>query len=91
MTPRIFDLLGEQQAGVGGEIQLTDAISKLSEAERILAYHFEGDRHDVGEKLGFIQTTIHYALQYEELKEDLLVYLKDVIDQEARKKSDKTP
>ncbi|MNW19081.1 UTP--glucose-1-phosphate uridylyltransferase [compost metagenome] len=56
-----------------------------------MAYHFEGDRHDVGEKLGFIQTTIHYALQYEELKEDLLVYLKDVIDQEARKKSDKTP
>ncbi|MBY9077530.1 UTP--glucose-1-phosphate uridylyltransferase GalU [Paenibacillus sp. HN-1] len=91
LTPRIFDLLGEQQAGVGGEIQLTDAISKLSEAERILAYHFEGDRHDVGEKLGFIQTTIHYALQYEELKEDLLVYLKDVIEQEERKKSDKTP
>lgn len=49
LTPRIFDMLGEQQVGVGGEIQLTDAISRLSEVERIIAYDFEGKRHDVGE------------------------------------------
>ncbi|MBW4081597.1 UTP--glucose-1-phosphate uridylyltransferase GalU [Paenibacillus sp. S150] len=85
LTPRIFDMLGEQQVGVGGEIQLTDAISRLSEVERIIAYDFEGKRHDVGEKMGFIQTTIHYALQHEELKEGLLEYLKEVIDSEVEK------
>ncbi|QUL54487.1 UTP--glucose-1-phosphate uridylyltransferase GalU [Paenibacillus tritici] len=84
LTPRIFDMLGEQQVGVGGEIQLTDAISRLSEVERIIAYDFEGRRHDVGEKMGFIQTSIHYALQHEELKEGLLEYLKEVIENEER-------
>ncbi|WNS42729.1 UTP--glucose-1-phosphate uridylyltransferase GalU [Paenibacillus sp. MMS20-IR301] len=84
LTPRIFDMLGEQQVGVGGEIQLTDAISRLSEVERIIAYDFEGRRHDVGEKMGFIQTSIHYALQHEELKEGLLQYLKQVIEDEER-------
>lgn len=79
LTPRIFDLLGEQHEGVNGEIQLTDAISRLGELERVLAYHFEGQRHDVGEKLGFIETTIHYALQHRELRENLLQYMKQTI------------
>jgi len=85
LTPRIFDMLGEQQVGVGGEIQLTDAIARLSEVERIIAYDFEGKRHDVGEKMGFIQTTIHYALQHEELKDDLLRYMKELVESEAAK------
>lgn len=85
LTPRIFDMLGEQQVGVGGEIQLTDAISRLSEVERIIAYDFEGKRHDVGEKMGFIQTTIHYALQHEELKDDLLRYMKELVNSEVAK------
>ncbi|WP_150270383.1 UTP--glucose-1-phosphate uridylyltransferase GalU [Paenibacillus tepidiphilus] len=85
LTPRIFDMLEEQQVGVGGEIQLTDAIARLSEVERIIAYDFEGNRHDVGEKMGFIQTTIHYALQHEELKEGLLQYLQEVIEKETQK------
>lgn len=85
LTPRIFDMLGEQHIGVGGEIQLTDAIAHLSEVERIIAYDFEGQRHDVGEKMGFIQTTIHYAMQHEELKKDLLLYLKEIVDAEAAK------
>ncbi len=79
LTPQIFDLLGEQHEGVNGEIQLTDAISRLVELERVLAYHFKGQRHDVGEKLGFIETTIHYALQHHELREDLLKYMKQTI------------
>lgn len=84
LTPRIFDMLGEQQVGVGGEIQLTDAISRLSEVERIIAYNFEGKRHDVGEKMGFIRTTIHYALQHEELKDDLMAYLKEIIESDSK-------
>lgn len=81
LTPRIFDILGDTPAGVGGEIQLTDALAKLGLEEDLIAYHFDGTRHDVGEKLGFIQTTIHYAMQNEELKDDLAVYLKKVLEQ----------
>jgi len=80
LTPKIFEILGEQQVGVNGEIQLTDAISKLGEFERIVAYNFEGTRHDVGEKLGFIKTTLHYALENQELREDLLAYMKQIVE-----------
>ncbi|GGG08191.1 UTP--glucose-1-phosphate uridylyltransferase GalU [Paenibacillus aceti] len=80
LTPKIFDILGEQQVGVNGEIQLTDAISRLGELERIVAYDFEGTRHDVGEKLGFIKTTLHYALENQELREDLLAYMQSVLE-----------
>lgn len=80
LTPAIFDILDEQHEGVGGEIQLTDAISRLRETERVVAYHFEGLRHDVGEKLGFIETTIHYALQNKELREGLLHYMKEIME-----------
>lgn len=79
LTPAIFDILEGQQEGVGGEIQLTDAISRLKETERIVAYHFDGVRHDVGEKLGFIKTTLHYALHNQELREDLLAYMADLL------------
>ncbi|KGP80832.1 MULTISPECIES: UTP--glucose-1-phosphate uridylyltransferase GalU [unclassified Paenibacillus] len=79
LTPDIFEILGQQSVGVGGEIQLTDALSRLNEQRQILAYHFDGLRHDVGEKLGFIETTIHYALQRPDLREDLLDYLKKIV------------
>ena len=81
LTPRIFGLLEQQEAGVNGEIQLTDAIAQLGREETVLAYHFDGHRHDVGEKLGFIETTLHYALQRPELQSDLLVYMKRMIGQ----------
>ena len=75
----IFDLLEDQEAGKNGEIQLTDALSVLARRSPILAYNFEGLRHDVGEKMGFIQTSIHYA-QREELREDLLAYMSKVME-----------
>ncbi|MEC0183430.1 UTP--glucose-1-phosphate uridylyltransferase GalU [Paenibacillus peoriae] len=81
LTPDIFDILGQQSAGVGGEIQLTDALSKLGEKSPILAYEFDGNRHDVGEKLGFIETTIHYALQHNEIKDEVLAYMRQVIEE----------
>lgn len=81
LTPQIFEMLGEQSVGVGGEIQLTDALFRLGEENPILAFEFDGDRHDVGEKLGFIETTIHYALQHVEIKDDVLAYMKKVIKQ----------
>lgn len=72
LTPEIFDFLGEHQCGAGGEIQLTDAIQKLNEVQPVYAYEFEGRRFDVGEKYGFIETTIEFALKRPELKDQLL-------------------
>ncbi|MFP7733900.1 UTP--glucose-1-phosphate uridylyltransferase GalU [Priestia aryabhattai] len=71
-TPEIFKFLEQQEIGAGGEIQLTDAIQKLNEIQRVFAYDFEGRRYDVGEKLGFIETTLEFALQQKELREHLL-------------------
>lgn len=76
----IFDILEDQEAGKNGEIQLTDALSVLAHRSPILAYNFEGTRHDVGEKMGFIQTSIHYALQREDLREDLLAYMSKIME-----------
>lgn len=87
LTPDIFELLGQQKTGVNGEIQLTDALAELGEHSPILGYEFDGNRHDVGEKLGFIETTIHYALKHNELKDDVLDYMRRIIqkiDQENK-------
>jgi UTP--glucose-1-phosphate uridylyltransferase len=82
LTPAIFDILDQQDVGAGGEIQLTDAIARLNQQEKVLAYHFLGKRHDVGEKFGFIKTTIEYALQKEELREDMMGFMRDVLGRE---------
>lgn len=67
LSPKIFDFLDSKEVGSGGEIQLTDAIQKLNQSKSVFAYDFEGKRYDVGEKLGFIKTTIEFALMNEEL------------------------
>ncbi|PHG63568.1 UTP--glucose-1-phosphate uridylyltransferase GalU [Bacillus wiedmannii] len=82
LTPEIFTFLENQQTGAGGEIQLTDAIQRLNEIQRVFAYDFEGKRYDVGEKLGFIQTTIEMALQHDELKNELLSYMEKLLKKE---------
>lgn len=79
-TPEIFRFLNEQEVGAGGEIQLTDSIQKLNQIQRVFAYEFEGKRFDVGEKLGFIETTIEFALQNEEIKTGLLKFLRSKFD-----------
>lgn len=81
----IFALLEGQQAGKNGEIQLTDALSTLARIEPIVAYQFEGKRHDVGEKLGFIKTSLHYAMQKEELRKEMLEYILEIVDSEKLK------
>ncbi|MBY0158844.1 UTP--glucose-1-phosphate uridylyltransferase GalU [Cytobacillus oceanisediminis] len=80
LNPEIFMFLEQQELGAGGEIQLTDAIQKLNQIQRVFAYDFEGVRYDVGEKFGFIKTTIEMALQNDSLRSDLLNYLEEVID-----------
>ncbi|WP_176344445.1 UTP--glucose-1-phosphate uridylyltransferase GalU [Priestia aryabhattai] len=81
-TPEIFKFLEQQEVGTGGEIQLTDAIQKLNEIQRVFAYDFEGKRYDVGEKLGFIQTSLEFALQHEDLREDLLTFMGELLQRE---------
>jgi UTP--glucose-1-phosphate uridylyltransferase len=78
ITPSIFKILENQQIGIGGEIQLTDALRTLAQQEAIYAYDFEGKRYDVGDKLGFLQATIDFALKREELRADLLRYIKGI-------------
>jgi len=84
LTPEIFDLLENQETGSGGEIQLTDAIQRLNSIQDVFAYDFEGIRYDVGEKFGFIKTTIEMALSREELREQLLEYLVKLVNQEVK-------
>lgn len=78
LTPAVFDHLDKQEIGAGGEIQLTDAIQAVNEQENVYAYDFEGERYDVGEKFGFVKTTIELALQNDDMKDDLMEYLKEV-------------
>jgi UTP--glucose-1-phosphate uridylyltransferase len=85
LTPRIFEILNNQKPGAGGEIQLTDAIAELNRYESVYAYEFMGTRYDVGEKMGFIQTTIEYALQRDDLRYDLLKYLSKLMEKELIK------
>ncbi|WP_338788135.1 UTP--glucose-1-phosphate uridylyltransferase GalU [Metabacillus sp. FJAT-53654] len=80
LTPEIFDLLEQQETGAGGEIQLTDAIQQLNEGQSVFAYDFEGTRYDVGEKFGFIQTTIEFALKHDDLKEQLLKLMNKLVE-----------
>jgi len=75
LTPAIFDLLETQNEGAGGEIQLTDAIYRLLEREAIYAYSFEGRRYDTGEKMGYLQTIVDFALERPDLGEPFRQYL----------------
>ncbi len=78
LSPKIFDYLETQTEGSGGEIQLTDAIERLNKDDKVYAYDFEGQRYDVGEKIGFVKTTIEYALKDEEMRDEIIRYLQSL-------------
>ncbi|MGD6831733.1 UTP--glucose-1-phosphate uridylyltransferase GalU [Sutcliffiella halmapala] len=80
LTPDIFDILENQEPGSGGEIQLTDAINKLNTLNAVLAYDFKGRRYDVGDKFGFIQAQIEFALERSDLQEEVRNYLKKIMN-----------
>lgn len=75
LTPAIFGLLEKTEPGAGGEIQLTDAISRLAVKEAVFAYAFEGRRYDIGDKEGYLEATVEYALKRPELRDAFLSYL----------------
>ncbi|QHE63341.1 UTP--glucose-1-phosphate uridylyltransferase GalU [Rossellomorea vietnamensis] len=84
LTPEIFGLLENQETGAGGEIQLTDAIQKLNKTQRVYAYEFEGNRYDVGEKLGFIKTTLEFSMSHDDLREPLIDYLSNLLEENKK-------
>ena len=78
ITPEIFNLLEVTIPGKGGEIQLTDALKKLIGIEAMYAYDFIGKRYDVGNRLGFLQATVEFALKRDDLKNNFTSYLKGI-------------
>jgi UTP--glucose-1-phosphate uridylyltransferase len=76
LTPAIFDCLAETTTGAGGELQLTDGMRMLLQREKMYAYVYEGQRHDTGDKLGFLKATVEFAIKREDLGEPFREYLK---------------
>jgi len=81
ITPKIFEILENTKPGVGGEIQITDALNTLATIEDMYAYEFEGKRYDVGSKIGFLKATVEFALDRDDLKDEFLGYLNELIDE----------
>lgn len=76
LTPEIFTYLVEGRCGVGGEIQLTDAIAALIKTEKVYAYELEHARHDCGSKLGYLEATVHYGLRHPEVGAEFKKFLR---------------
>jgi len=75
LEPEIFALLEKTEPGRGNEIQLTDAICKLAHEKPVYAYNFSGRRYDIGDKQGYLEATVEYALKRPEIRDKFLNYL----------------
>lgn len=82
ISPSIFAILENTKPGKGGEIQLTDALKVLAEQEAMYAYIFEGRRYDAGDKQGFLEATVEFALRRHDLRDEFLKYLKKIVEKE---------
>ena len=80
LVPEIFETLKKAKPGIGGEIQLTDAIKSLLKSEEVLAVHFKGRRYDIGDKLSWLSANIELAAERSELKGALATMLKDLMN-----------
>jgi UTP--glucose-1-phosphate uridylyltransferase len=79
LSPRIFEILAATKPGKGGEIQLTDAMAQLMLEEGFIGYQFEGQRYDAGDKFGYLQANIAYALKNPEIAPKLLKYMHSLV------------
>lgn len=84
INPLIFEILEHTKPGKGGEIQLTDALNVLAQREAMYAYDFIGKRYDVGDKQGFLEATVEFALRREDLREDFLKVLVKIVEKETK-------
>ncbi len=80
LRPEIFSILQNLPAGRGGEIQLTDGLSRLVQERKIFGCEFTGDRYDIGDKFGFVRATVAYALKRKDLRDKVTEYLKSLKD-----------
>jgi UTP--glucose-1-phosphate uridylyltransferase len=81
LTPEVLDILEKIEPGQGNEIQLTDALQELNEKQKVYGYSFDGRRYDIGNKYGFVQATVEFALMRDDLKGPLRKWLKDIISE----------
>ena len=81
LTPEIFDIIDSLEPGAGGEYQLTDAMKKVAREDGILALEFEGDRYDLGSKIGFLKANIVKGLSHPETKDELREYIKALAEE----------
>ena len=79
LPPKTMDILAATKPGVGGEIQLTDALAALAQGEGLLGYLFEGKRYDAGDKVGYIEANIAYALERPDMRDALLGFMAEVV------------
>ena len=80
IRPEIFSILQNTEPGKGGEIQLTDALKVLAQRDTVYAYNFEGRRYDLGDKLGFLEATVEFALRRSDLGDSFRAYLKQLAE-----------
>ncbi len=80
LTPEIFGILENLPKGLGGEIQLTDAIAQLMKTQDVYSYAYRGKRYDCGSKLGYLAATVEYGVNHKDLGEDFKVYLKEFVE-----------
>ena len=79
LRPEIFAILESLPAGKGGEIQLTDGLSRLVQDRKVFGCEFQGERYDIGDKLGFVRATVAYALKRPDLRDRVVEYLRTTI------------
>jgi len=79
LPPEVFDILARQPPGVGGEIQLTDALATLRERQGLIGLKFKGLRYDAGDKVGYVKANVAYALKRPDLRGPLMDWLREVV------------
>lgn len=84
LPARVFTLLEQTKPGVGGEIQLTDALEMLAKEEGLVGYCFEGKRYDAGDRLGYVKANIAFALKRPELRDGLVRWMEEAISETKR-------
>jgi UTP--glucose-1-phosphate uridylyltransferase len=83
LQPEIFDLLGDQEAGAGGEIQITDAMKRLSKTQRFTGFRYRGRTHDTGTKAGFLMANVAYALAHPDIGPEFRAALTELLGDEG--------
>ena len=81
LSARVMELLADVEPGVGGEIQLTDALAMLAREGELVGYRFEGKRYDAGDRLGYLKANFAFALKRPDLREGLIPWIREMIEE----------